>query len=55
MAASYPTVSMSNLVSGNKTWQEAVDEPNFLIYQKNGLYSNAEFIISSILYHSTRL
>ena len=51
MAAIYATVSVGNLVNRNKTWQEAVEELNFRIYQKNGLSSNAEFTMSSMLYH----
>jgi hypothetical protein len=53
MAANYVTISASDLINRNKTWQEAVEEElNFQRYQKNGLSSNAEFIMSSILYLS---
>jgi hypothetical protein len=55
MAANYVTISASDLINRNKTWQEAIEELNFMIYQKNGLSSNAEFIMSSMLYHSTCL
>lgn len=52
MAPNYVTISASDLINRNKTWQEAVEELNFGTYQKNGLSFNAEFIMSSILYLS---
>ena len=51
MAAIYAAVSVGNLVNRNKTWQEAVEELNFRIYQKNGFSSNGKFIMSSMFYH----
>ena len=55
MAASYVTASVGNLITRNKTWQEAIEELYFRIYQKNSLSSRADFIMSNMLYHSTCL
>jgi hypothetical protein len=53
MAASNITVLSSDLVDRSKTWQEAVEKgAHIMIHQKYGLYSSAEFIMSSILYLS---
>jgi hypothetical protein len=52
MAVIYAMVSVGNLANRNKYWQEAVEELSFRIDEKNGLTSNAEFIMSSLLYHS---
>jgi hypothetical protein len=56
VAANYVTVLSSDLVNRNKTWQEAVEEEelNFQISEK-GLYSDAVFLMSSMLYLSTCL
>jgi hypothetical protein len=44
--------SMAVIYAMVSVWQEAVEELSFRIDEKNGLTSNAEFIMSSLLYHS---